>query len=215
MNPRNNAQQVELLNVPHYRQGQFDGLCLYYAGAMMLASLYPRYSWNFGELVRKPGMRNKAHDPIFRHYAGEYREEKPGSDDRYVLARWFFEGAHVTELSNTLNNCIKQSGETTRFHAREKKTNKATFFAIAESIDVGLPVLLGWNTKDYGNHAVLVIGYWHGKDDWLLFNDPSGDTQISWQVLGRAAKGKLEVLKCRPKTHAGPRSLSDLPHDIE
>lgn len=171
----------------------------------MLASLYPRYSRDFGELVRKTGTRNKAHDPLIRHYAGEYREEKPGSDDRYVLARWFFEGEYVAELSNTLNNFMKQSGEASKFRARDRKPNDATFFAIADSIDVGLPVLLGWNTKDYGDHAVLVTGYWHGKDDWLLLNDPSGDTQISWQVLGTAAKGKLEVLKCRPKTHAGPR----------
>ena len=83
------------------------------------------------------------------------------------LARWFFEGESVAELSNTLNNVMKQSGEASKFRARDRKPNDATFFAIADSIDVGLPVLLGWNTKDYGDHAVLVTGYWHGKDDWL------------------------------------------------
>ena len=87
MEPRNDLDQVELLNIPRYRQGDFDGLCAYYAGAMMLASLYPRFSMQFGELLAKRGTRGRALDPMIRYYEGEYRRAGPGKDDRYVLAR--------------------------------------------------------------------------------------------------------------------------------
>ena len=171
----------------------------------MLASLYPRFSRDFGELVKKSGLRKRAHDPLIRHYVGEYRAARPGKDDRYVLARWFFEGEYVTALSETLNNVMKESNEGTRFDSHDRDASSETFWAIAKSIDNGLPVILGWNTADYGNHAVLVTGYWHGVDDWLLLNDPGGDTEISWQVLRKAVEDKLDVLTCIPKTHFGPR----------
>ena len=61
--------------------------------------------------------------------------------------------------------------------------SKSRSVASTKSIDLGLPVILGWNTEDYGNHAVLVTGYWHGRDDWLLLNDPGGEDRISWPVL--------------------------------
>ena len=205
MNQRKNIQQVELLNIPHYQQGDFDGLCSYYAGAMMLASLYPRFSVEFGELHAKRGRRNKAVDPIIQHFSGEYRDEKPGKDDRYVLARWFYDGVYIKEVGDTLNRIMKHDSNTTRFRYKERKVNKGTFGVISRSIDKGLPVLIGWETNDYGNHAVLVKGYWYGDDDWLLLNDPGGETRMSFQVLHQAVNAKIDVLDCDPCTHSGPR----------
>ena len=115
MKPQNNIECVQLLNVSQYRQGEFDGLCVYYVGAMMLSSLYPRYSEQFGDLARKKGTRNRADDPLIRYYDGEYREARPGLDDRYVLARWFFEGETVNALCSTLNNIMEADNESTRF----------------------------------------------------------------------------------------------------
>lgn len=198
-------ERVELLNVPLYQQGEFDGLCAYYAGAMMLAALYPRFSTQFGELRAKRGTRRTALDPMVRHYVGEYRKAPPGRDDRYVLARMFYEGQYVRDVGNTLNNIMRDSEEATRFKISSRPVNDRTFDAISESINSGLPVLIGWDTTDYGTHAVLVKGYWHGDDDWLLLNDPGGDTQMSWQVLRSAVERKLEFVRCDPETHAGPR----------
>ena len=205
MKPRNGLEQVELLNVPHYRQGDFDGLCAYYSGAMMLASLYPRFSMQFGELLAKRRPSKRALDPMIRHYEGEYRKAGPGKDDRYILARTFYEGQYVQDVRETLNNVMKHEDESTRFEFRDRKVDDQTFYAIAKSIDRGLPALIGWETADYGNHAVLVKGYCHGDDDWLLLNDPGGTTRMSWQVLRSAAKAELEVVLCKAGTHSGPR----------
>ena len=100
---------------------------------------------------------------------------------------------------------MKHASEATRFRFKDREVTDETFYLIEDSIDKGLPVLIGWETDDYGNHAVLVTGYWHGDDDWLLLNDPGGETRMSWQVLHSAAKAKLGVVRCDPQTHAGPR----------
>jgi hypothetical protein len=36
-------EQVELVGIPHYSQGDADGLCVYYAMSMMLAALHPAW----------------------------------------------------------------------------------------------------------------------------------------------------------------------------
>ena len=79
---------------------------------------------------------------------------------------------------------------------------------IAGSIDLGLSVMLGWSTPDYGNHAVLVTGYREGSEKWLLINDPAGDAhQISWDSLKQQKRENLEVGLCDPTTHVGYRPL--------
>ena len=60
---------------------------------------------------------------------------------------------------------------------------------IVGSIDEGLPVMLGWNTEDYGCHAVLVTGYWIGKEKWLKTADPGGGTEVSWNSVKAQQKG--------------------------
>ena len=81
---------------------------------------------------------------------------------------------------------------------------------IVGSIDIGLPVMLGWNTEDYGCHAVLVTGYWIGGEKWLTIRDPGGSTEVSWNSLKAQQKGngKFEVGLC--SEHTGPRPMKSV-----
>ena len=68
--------------------------------------------------------------------------------------------------------------------------------------------MLGWNTPDYGDHAVLVIGYWEGREKWFLINDPAGGAkEMSWDSLKQQKTSKFEVGLCKPNTHQGYRPL--------
>ena len=206
MRPRNKRIRAELLNIPCYQQGHFDGLCAYYTGAMMLAALYPRFAREFGELTRRPsGRGHRVDDPLIRLYKGNYRKRGVGSDDRYVLARWYYEGEYLKTVTTILNRVMREAGYRTRFSCENETAHDNTFRNIASSIDEGLPVMLGWSTEDFGNHAVLVIGYWHGKSDWFLINDPGGEQQVCWQNLKRDKQENFEVVMCNPEKHSGPR----------
>ena len=211
MRPRNRRTRAELLSVPHYRQGHFDGLCAYYTGAMMLAALYPRFEREFGELTRRPSGRGTrgAHvdDPLIRLYKGTYRRpsSKAAGDDRHVLARWYYEGEFLRTVKEILNRVMKEESYRTKFVFHEETAHDNTFRNIASSIDEGLPVMLSWGTQDFGDHAVLVKGYWHGRNDWFLINDPGGDQQVCWQNLKRDKDQNFEVVMCDPVRHEGPR----------
>ena len=195
--------RAELLNVPHYHQGHFDGLCAYYTGAMMLAALYPRFAREFGE--RRPsGRGTRVDDPLIRLYKGTYRRSSPG-DDRHVLARWYYEGEYLKTVTDILNRVMREESYRTKFEFHEKQARDSTFRSITSSIDEGLPVMLSWSSQDFGDHAVLVKGYWHGRNDWFLINDPGGDQQVSWQNLKRDKNQNFEVVTCDPEKHQGPR----------
>ena len=104
----------------------------------------------------------------------------------------------------------------TRFDCVDLSRHDSTFDrTIVDSIDVGLPVMLGWNTEDYGCHAVLVTGYWIGKEKWLTLRDPGGSDAISWDSLKaqQAGNGKFEVGLCMQ--HVGPRPLKSVTKDDE
>ena len=122
-----------------------------------------------------------------------------------MLARWYYEGEYLKTVTKILNRIMKEDGYRTRFVFHEETAHDNTFHNIASSIDEGLPVMLSWSTQDFGNHAVLVKGYWHGKNDWFLINDPSGEQQVSWQDLKRDKNQNFEVVTCDPDKHKGPR----------
>jgi hypothetical protein len=194
--------RVELLNVPTYRQGTFDSLCVYYTAAMMLSALYPQYdTTRFGAAARQRATKNLSDDPLITNYGRE--------DHRLILARWFYQGEHVRKAAAILNRIMQSDGKSTRFKCLDETAHDNTFRdVIAGSIDDGLPVMLGWNTPDYGNHAVLVTGYWEGREKWFLINDPMGDAhQISWDSLKQQRTQKFEVGLCKPETHSGYRPL--------
>lgn len=157
---------VELLNVPCYLQGSFDSLCAYYAGAMMLATLFPEHSVKFGK-GKSRAIARMSEDPLISQFPVDGER-----DDRKVLAKWFYNGATIEDVVKTLNNVVRTSNyiaddmrDKTDFSYKRMKietkrggtTYDGTFKFIAKNIRNGLPVILGWDTEDYGCHAVLVI----------------------------------------------------------
>ena len=133
--------RVALLNVPAYRQGSFDSLCAYYTGAMMLSTLHPEYVSSFGRAARQRATKRLSDDPIIKRY-----DDK---DQRVGLARWFYQGEFVRDVTKVLNRIMLDDGKSTRFRCLDKSAADTTYRKlIAGSIDVGLPVMLGWNTPD-------------------------------------------------------------------
>ena len=198
-NPDNGGNIVNLLNVPQYYQGTFDGLCAYYTGAMMLSALFPEYSQEFGQAKGQRASKNMSMDPFFS-------DDK--KDDRNNLSRWFYHGRNIKDVVNILNGLMKKYGKSTQFKLKPATRRDSTFNnTIRNSINDGLPAMLGWDTEDYGLHAVLVTGYWIGKERWLMINDPGGLEQVSWESLKRQQKGrgKFEVGLC--VKHRGPRPM--------
>lgn len=78
-----------------------------------------------------------------------------------------------------------------------------------------MPVILGWDTNDYGSHAVLVTGYWIGQEKWLITSDPGGGHEVSWNSLKaqQERNGLFEVGLC--SRHLGPRSMKSITRDAD
>ena len=201
-NPDAKGKVVELVNVPRWTQGEFDSLCAYYTGAMMLGTLFPEYAVEFGRATRI-AVRSMSRDPLFRNYGDE--------DDRHVVARWFHHGENIDKVVTILNRNMKFENVSTRFECLDMDRRDRTFDTVVDSVDEGLPVMLGWDTEDYGCHAVLVTGYSIGRERWLKVKDPGGDKEeVSWDSLKAQQKGrgKFEVGVCRE--HKGPRPMKSV-----
>ena len=200
--PKRKLPRVELLNVPSFHQGSFDSLCTYYSAAMMLAALFPEEwgEFGFGE-GRERTTKKGSNDPLISFYSEE--------DRRLILARWFYQGEYVRKATSILNKIMRAQDFSTRFECRRETAHDNTFTdVIVGSIDAGLPVMLGWNTPDYGNHTVLVTGYWEGRERWLVTNDPMGGAdEMSWDSLKGQRTAKFEVGLCKPKTHRRYRPM--------
>ena len=136
--------RVELLNVPAYRQGSFDNLCAYYTGAMMLSALFPEYTRSFGETASERATKKLSNDPLIKNSGGK--------DHRRILAKWYYQGEYVSEVTKILNRITCLDNKGTKFTCQNKNAIVQTFRkVIVASIDFGLPVMLGWSTLDYGD----------------------------------------------------------------
>lgn len=170
----------------------------------MLATLYPEYESSFGEGKSRTN-KNVSHDPLISNYG---RSVQDGRDDRQVLARWFYQGKYVEKVTKILNKLMREDGRKTQFQCERKTARDSTFTkVIVGSVNEGLPVMLGWHTADYGDHAVLITGYWEGKDKWFLTNDPGGGKEISWDWLKEQKTENFEVGLCNVGTHNGYRPM--------
>lgn len=140
-----------------------------------------------------------SNDPIIRNYSNE--------DHRRILARWFYLGEWIEKLVEILNATMESDGRETEFAYRKgNPSSDSTLRTIVESINDGLPVMLGWNAEDYGCHAVLVTGYMMGKEEWLITNDPGGgNREIGWNSLKAQQDRRFEVGLCTH--HIGPRPV--------
>ena len=190
--------------MPRYRQGSFDSLCAYYTGSMMLATLFPEYRDEFGR-AKSRAVRYMSLDPLMGI------SHRLNDDHRMILSRWFYFGEFIETVVEILNTVMARKDEATRFECQHLDTGEKTYEKMVDSIDQGLPVMLGWDTNDYGCHAVLVRGYWIGKERWLMINDPGGGNQeVSWDSLKAQQQvgGRFEVGLCTE--HGGPRPLKSV-----
>ena len=198
--------RVELPNTPNYQQGKFDGLCTYYTGAMMLTALFPAYASRFGlSRTEHNAVKRMSADPIIANY------QDRDHDHRVTLAKWFYFGETISKMVDILNRIMSADGRNTKFKYYEEQPEDIIRNRILRKIDRGLPVMLGWDTEDYGCHAVLITGYRLGQETWLIKNDPGGGDEISWESLKAQQDGRLQIGMCI--RHGGPRPLKSIIHE--
>ena len=175
---------VELLNVPHYRQGSFDSLCAYYTGAMMLTTFFPEYESSFGKPLRAETSKKLSYDPLIAY--------SQGKEAQRILVNWFYKGKRINTVVDVLNRITKDRD--IRFHCEHKDNRSGIFELICGHLNDGLPVMLGWSAPDYGDHSVLVTGYWKNEQKWLIVNDPGSDqVDINWDSLKAQKTEKFEL----------------------
>lgn len=209
MKPR--ADRSELLNIPDYRQGTHDCLCTYYSCAMLLATIHPQYQEHFGVGSRRKKAGLVVEDPLIKYFQRDSVNTTPDKS----LASWFYGGAHLHKAHQLLNRIMRKEGHRTRFTYIEETKHDNTFDNIADSIEQGLPVLVGWNTQDFGDHTVLVRGYEVGQQHWFLLRDPGGNERVSWESLKATMTTRMGVLRINPERHDGlrPDKLTSKNHE--
>ncbi|MDE0644695.1 MAG: hypothetical protein OXH84_00445 [Gammaproteobacteria bacterium] len=210
--PRKKSYTVELLNVPHYRQGEFDCLCTYYTGAMMLTTMFPRYDYLFrsGWSQRSRTSKYFSDDPLMANFNPESKGNRKSEDHRLILSRWFSQGEYIEKVTEILNRIMSKENKKTKFEYCQETGHDNTYYdTLVGSIDNGLPVMLGWGTHDYGYHAVLITGYRKRKERWLIMNDPGGNkhSEVSWDSLKKQKTSNFEVGLCNSGSHKGIRPV--------
>jgi hypothetical protein len=168
---------------------------------MLLATLHPEYQSKFGVGNRRRKAGLVVEDPLIKNFT---RDSVNTSTDK-ALASWFYGGSHLSTAKRLLNRIMRKDEHRTRFLHDEETKHNNTFDVIANSIDQGLPVLIGWNTGDFGDHTVVVRGYEINQLHWFLLRDPGGDERISWESLKATMTARMEVLRVDPETHVGLR----------
>lgn len=178
--------ELRLLGIPHYWQGEADGLCLYYAMSMMLAALHPEYQSQIHERPRYKRMGS----PVFQALRTLARRER---EFKHRVADWFFNGLRATEATRLLNRLFEDatrpglSGAAffrrpvrarrlrrLKYARRRRSLLRAwTVKQVFASLDRHLPVIVsgGW----FGAHAALILGYQRGGRDgrWVCVQDPA------------------------------------------
>jgi hypothetical protein len=182
--------QVRLIGVPEKHQGTHDSLCAYYAAAMMLSALRP----DLDERFEAGDVRD---DPLFGHYPRGRRRLDA------LVAEWIAAGAHLDRLARALDRVC---GGTTTFAYVQKPRSTHTLELLRRQIDVGLPAVLGWESREMGLHTVCVVGYedYATGGRWLRVHDPARlQDVLEWSQLQRLATRRLELIHC--VAHAGIR----------
>jgi hypothetical protein len=170
---------------------------------MLLLTLLPELEPEFGKghSVQRAGL--KVEDPLLRKYSIAVGS---GDDTSKAFAKWFFGGANTKDVQRALNGVLRAKQVSTRTVYAEKNHKDATFDYLTAAIDDGLPIILAWDSDDFGLHAVLVVGYRRMQLRWLIVNDPSdGQIEIAWESLSKATRGRFEVVRVDADKHSGPR----------
>lgn len=185
-----------LQNIPSFRQGDHDGLCVYYSAAMLLVTLFPEMTTELGEGTRRPGTGFVTTDPLIAGLALQ-RNEAPEK----VLADWHWRGLNLKDVFPVLNRiAVERSGRRAyrrlfAYFGRGKQW-EANERRLRGSIEAGLPAMLGWQTRDLGRHCVLVFGFSDGVKGgtWFHTRDPGGGGDLLWQTLEAVSEGSPELI---------------------
>jgi hypothetical protein len=176
-------------------QGSHDSLCAYYSAAMLLCALKP-------ELEEQFDAAHVRRDPLFANLP-----RRRGQSIETVAAAWLTAGVALPALTRALDGAAHTRDNRTRFGYRRARCDGETLAFLQAQVDAGLPCLLGWESREMGDHTSLVVGYDHfvrSRGRWLRVLDPIRmQEQIEWRQLARLAQGPLEIVWCR--AHGGVR----------
>lgn len=185
-----------LQNIPSYEQGDHDGLCVYYCAAMLLVTLFPEMHTELGKGTRLRGAGFVTTDPLIAGLA-RLRKELPEK----VLADWHWRGRNLDEVLPVLNRIAAARSGRKEYKRLFQYFGRGTQWAtneqrIRDSIESGLPVALGWQTRDLGHHCVLVYGFSDGVKGgtWLHTRDPAGGEDLYWETLEKVSEGSPELI---------------------
>jgi hypothetical protein len=195
---RRHRTTVRLLGLRLRQQGTHDSFCAYYSAAMLLCTLRPELDDDFDALHVK-------HDPLFRNLP----RRRGKSLDRTV-ADWLTTGVQFGPLARALTSACKR---TTRFRAHRLRATDRTLALLHANVDDGLPCVLGWESRELGNHTVLVVGYDRvahaAAHRWLRVLDPTrGQDIIEWGQLARVVTAPTDIITCTRHDGIRPDRLS-------
>jgi hypothetical protein len=176
--------EIQLLGVPHYLQGDMDSLCVYYAMSMLIVSLIP----DFLSKIHEPPKYKRQGSPVLQVLRQSAKNERKFKED---VGDWCLNGMTTTRATLILNEfCSTYYGERRgKFFIRRKvkcrrmlkrKYNRKLnslekiwkVSDIFESIANYLPVIISGGGIQ--GHAVVAVG--SGSEDksrWIYYHDPA------------------------------------------
>ena len=168
----NTYDETILLGVPHYQQGHADGLCVYYAMAMVLVALYPEYH----KTINEPPRHKKRGSPIFLMLKELAHNDKNFNEE---VGKWYFNGMKMTDATRLLNYLShkhdKSTQKTDHFIRRRFKGKKGVYSIddIRNALSAHLPVIIAIAVGGKQRHAVVAVGW--GKEGrrgiWIIYHD--------------------------------------------
>jgi len=194
---RRHRTTVRLTGIRLREQGTHDSFCAYYSAAMLLCTLRPEFDDAF-DAVHVSG------DPLFSNLPRPRRR----SLERTV-ADWLTTGVQFGPLAASLNAACKG---TTRFRAKRASCGAQTLELLRAKVDEGLPSVCGWESRELGNHTVLIVGYdryVQSSSRWLRILDPTrGQEVLEWGQLARVVTAPLDLIWCTAHDGVRPDRLT-------
>jgi hypothetical protein len=194
----------QMIGIPHYFQGEADGLCVYYAMAMILAALHPEFKPTIHDA---PKYKRKG-SPVFQALRRLSNNDK---EFKQKVADWFFDGMKTTDATRLLNNLFQDHYEDWREffirryvrcrrakrikYSRKKGSIRRTWTVrnIFDALDKHLPVIVSGG--GFGPHAVVLIGYGRlGRGPrWVHYLDPTL-VRADWKCVGDVFVGDADAI---------------------
>jgi hypothetical protein len=185
---------VRLTGITLRCQGTHDSLCAYYSAAMLLCALRPEFEVQFD--APRVGQ-----DPLYANLP-----RRRGQSLERLVTDWLTSGVQLERLCRSLNAAC---GGRTRFRFQRGAVDVDW---LRRQVDRGLPCILGWESREMGNHTSLVVGYdrvARSRSRWLRLLDPTrSQDSLEWGQLVRLATAPLEVVWCERHDGARPDKLT-------